>query len=164
MLTKHAISDAPMMITSLPLHPLLPSRSWNGVVLTKHAFYDAPMMITSINVVKDYILVGDVHNGVYFIRYVVSCRLCGAYRRAVRRRHNGVYFIRYMVSCRLCGVYRRMARRRHNGVYFIQYVVSYRLCCAYRCTARRGTGRCMCDHVHSCEQGLGFCRISVLHH
>eukprot|EP00798_Chlamydomonas_sp_ICE-L_P015928 gene15928-22062_t len=49
--------------------------SWTGSSLNKHAFYDAPMMITSLNIIKDYILVGDVHHGVYFIRYVEADRV-----------------------------------------------------------------------------------------
>ncbi|GAX81862.1 hypothetical protein CEUSTIGMA_g9290.t1 [Chlamydomonas eustigma] len=41
-----------------------------GGALTKVAFYDAPMLVVSVNIVKDYILLGDVHQGVQFLRYL----------------------------------------------------------------------------------------------
>src|SRR5690242_19959214 len=50
----------------------LEMHAWNGVQLLKTAFYDAPLFITSVSVVKDYILLSDVHRGCQFVRYVVS--------------------------------------------------------------------------------------------
>ena len=50
------------------------SRGGAGPSLVKTAFYDAPLLITSLNVVKDYILLGDVHKGLSFVRYVVGGR------------------------------------------------------------------------------------------
>ena len=34
------------------------------------AFYDAPVLITSLNVVKSYLLFGDVQKGSFFVRWV----------------------------------------------------------------------------------------------
>ena len=34
------------------------------------AFYDAPVLITSLNVVKSYLLIGDVQKGSFFVRWV----------------------------------------------------------------------------------------------
>ena len=41
------------------------------------AFFDAPILISSLNVVKTFILFGDVHKGIYFVQYrdQVSCGL-----------------------------------------------------------------------------------------
>jgi hypothetical protein len=38
------------------------------------AFYDGPMLLTSVRVVKEYILVGDVHYSVQFLKYVDKVR------------------------------------------------------------------------------------------
>lgn len=47
---------------------------WTGKSLIKSSFFDAPLFITSVNVVKDFILLGDVHKSVYFLRYVEAGR------------------------------------------------------------------------------------------
>ncbi|KAF5843830.1 CPSF A subunit region-domain-containing protein [Dunaliella salina] len=41
----------------------------NNLTLVKAAFYDMPLLVTSMAVVKDFLLVGDVHHGVSFLRY-----------------------------------------------------------------------------------------------
>lgn len=53
--------------------PLLPSsqHARGEGVLTKTAFFDAPLLVTSVQQVKDYLLVADVHQGIYFVRYKV---------------------------------------------------------------------------------------------
>lgn len=33
------------------------------------AFYDGPMLLTSLNVVKNFVLLGDVQHSVQFVRY-----------------------------------------------------------------------------------------------
>lgn len=50
--------------------------TYSGRGLTKVAFYDAPLLITSLNVVKDFILLGDVHKSVFFIRFQVRALRC----------------------------------------------------------------------------------------
>ena len=45
------------------------------------AFYDAPVLITSLNVVKSYLLFGDVQKGSFFVRWV------GASQSLVVRMH-----------------------------------------------------------------------------
>ena len=47
----------------------LETHSWTGSGLQTAAFYDAPMLITSLNVVKSYILFGDVQKGSFFVRW-----------------------------------------------------------------------------------------------
>lgn len=53
--------------------PILPSsqHARGDGVLTKTAFFDAPLLVTSVQQVKDYLLVADVHQGIYFVRYKV---------------------------------------------------------------------------------------------
>lgn len=45
--------------------------SWNGEGLTRTAFFDGPLYITSLNVVKSFVLFGDVHKGIHFVWYTV---------------------------------------------------------------------------------------------
>mmetsp|Transcript_23855 Transcript_23855/g.66163 ORF Transcript_23855/g.66163 Transcript_23855/m.66163 type:complete len:958 (-) Transcript_23855:258-3131(-) len=47
---------------------------WDGERLTEAAFFDSPLLITCINVIKNFVLIGDVHKGVSFIRYVEKPR------------------------------------------------------------------------------------------
>ena len=42
---------------------------WTGSTLQRTAFFDAPILISSLNVVKTFILFGDVHKGIYFVQY-----------------------------------------------------------------------------------------------
>lgn len=44
---------------------------WRDGVLKPCAFYDAYVQSVSINVVKDYILMGDVFKSVHFLRWKV---------------------------------------------------------------------------------------------
>lgn len=47
----------------------LEMHQWTGSNLLRTAFFDAPMLITSLNVVKTFILFGDVHKSIYFVQY-----------------------------------------------------------------------------------------------
>lgn len=40
--------------------------------LVKSAFYDNNFLVSGLAVVKDFLLVGDIHKGVAFVRYNVS--------------------------------------------------------------------------------------------
>ncbi len=64
--------------------------SWNGKQLVRNAFFDAPMCLTSLNVLKNYILVGDVHKGLTFVMYKV-CWVCGECMQWVLSGGCGVY-------------------------------------------------------------------------
>ena len=43
--------------------------SWDGEQLLPVAFYDTPLHTVTINVVKNFILLGDLHKGAYFFRW-----------------------------------------------------------------------------------------------
>ena len=47
----------------------LETHQWTGSNLMQTAFFDAPILISSLNVVKTFILFGDVHKGIYFVQY-----------------------------------------------------------------------------------------------
>ncbi|KAL3135403.1 hypothetical protein ABBQ32_007586 [Trebouxia sp. C0010 RCD-2024] len=47
----------------------LETHQWTGSNLMRTAFFDAPILISSLNVVKTFILFGDVHKGIYFVQY-----------------------------------------------------------------------------------------------
>lgn len=47
----------------------LENHQWTGSNLLRTAFFDAPILISSLNVVKTFILFGDVHKGIYFVQY-----------------------------------------------------------------------------------------------
>ncbi|DBA84714.1 TPA: hypothetical protein ACH3X1_005967 [Trebouxia sp. C0004] len=47
----------------------LETHQWTGSNLLRIAFFDAPILISSLNVVKTYIIFGDVHKGIYFVNY-----------------------------------------------------------------------------------------------
>ena len=49
---------------------------WTGSSLLRTAFFDAPMLISSLNVVKTFILFGDVHKSIYFVQYRDQVWLC----------------------------------------------------------------------------------------
>lgn len=40
--------------------------------LEKRAFFDLPCLVTGVVTVKDYLLVADANQGLYFVRYSVS--------------------------------------------------------------------------------------------
>lgn len=41
--------------------------SWNGTDLEGTAFYDAPLYVMSLNIVKNFVLFGDIHKSIYFL-------------------------------------------------------------------------------------------------
>ncbi|MCO5593054.1 hypothetical protein L7F22_047059 [Adiantum nelumboides] len=41
--------------------------SWNGTDLEGTAFYDAPLYVMSLNIVKNFVLFGDIHKSIYFM-------------------------------------------------------------------------------------------------
>uniref|UniRef100_A0A061SGK8 Cleavage and polyadenylation specificity factor subunit 1 n=2 Tax=Tetraselmis sp. GSL018 TaxID=582737 RepID=A0A061SGK8_9CHLO len=47
---------------------------WDGERLTEAAFFDAPLLITSLTVIKNFVLIGDIHKGATFVRYVERVR------------------------------------------------------------------------------------------
>ncbi len=47
----------------------LETHQWTGSNLLRTAFFDALILISSLNVVKTYIIFGDVHKGIYFVNY-----------------------------------------------------------------------------------------------
>ncbi|KAK9815325.1 hypothetical protein WJX72_001813 [[Myrmecia] bisecta] len=47
----------------------LETHQWMGSTLSMAAFFNAPMLITSLNIIKNFILLGDVHKGAYFIQF-----------------------------------------------------------------------------------------------
>jgi hypothetical protein len=42
---------------------------WTGSELTAVAFYDAPLHVVSLNIVKNFILFGDIHKSIYFLSW-----------------------------------------------------------------------------------------------
>lgn len=49
--------------------PKVTLHKWNGTELTGVAFFDPPLYVVSMNVVKNFILLGDVHKSVYFLSW-----------------------------------------------------------------------------------------------
>ena len=45
-----------------------------GKVLQRTAFYDAQILLRSVSVIKDYILLGDVHKSLTFVQSSQRCR------------------------------------------------------------------------------------------
>lgn len=41
--------------------------SWTGTELVGAAFYDAPLYVVSLNIVKNFVLFGDIHKSIYFL-------------------------------------------------------------------------------------------------
>ncbi|KAJ4910014.1 Cleavage and polyadenylation specificity factor subunit 1 [Raphanus sativus] len=49
--------------------PKVTLHKWNGTELTGVAFFDPPLYVVTMNVVKNFILLGDVHKSVYFLSW-----------------------------------------------------------------------------------------------
>ncbi|PNT60775.1 hypothetical protein BRADI_5g04673v3 [Brachypodium distachyon] len=49
--------------------PKITLNKWNGSELTAVAFYDAPLHVVSLNIVKNFVLFGDIHKSVYFLSW-----------------------------------------------------------------------------------------------
>lgn len=47
--------------------PKIILHSWNGSELNGAAFFDAPLYVVSLNIVKNFILFGDIHKSIYFL-------------------------------------------------------------------------------------------------
>uniref|UniRef100_A0ACD5YDD5 Uncharacterized protein n=1 Tax=Avena sativa TaxID=4498 RepID=A0ACD5YDD5_AVESA len=49
--------------------PKITLNKWTGSELTAVAFYDAPLHVVSLNIVKNFVLFGDIHKSVYFLSW-----------------------------------------------------------------------------------------------
>ncbi|EMS45375.1 putative cleavage and polyadenylation specificity factor subunit 1 [Triticum urartu] len=49
--------------------PKITLSKWTGSELTAVAFYDAPLHVVSLNIVKNFVLFGDIHKSVYFLSW-----------------------------------------------------------------------------------------------
>lgn len=47
--------------------PKIILHSWNGSELVGAAFFDAPLYVVSLNIVKNFVLFGDIHKSIYFL-------------------------------------------------------------------------------------------------
>lgn len=62
-------------LASLQGHLLIASgtkitlNKWTGSELVGVAFYDAPLHVVSLNIVKNFILLGDIHKSIYFLSW-----------------------------------------------------------------------------------------------
>ncbi|ONK71681.1 uncharacterized protein A4U43_C04F11250 [Asparagus officinalis] len=62
-------------LASLQGHLLIASgpkiilHKWTGSELVGVAFYDAPLHVVSLNIVKNFILLGDIHKSIYFLNW-----------------------------------------------------------------------------------------------
>ncbi|CAN6480274.1 unnamed protein product [Victoria cruziana] len=62
-------------LASLQGHLLIASgpkiilHKWSGTELNGVAFFDAPLYVTSLNIVKNFILLGDIHKSIYFLSW-----------------------------------------------------------------------------------------------
>lgn len=43
--------------------------TWNGSELIGAAFFDAPLYVVSLNIVKNFVLFGDIHKSIYFLNW-----------------------------------------------------------------------------------------------
>ncbi|CAM6094104.1 unnamed protein product [Calypogeia fissa] len=43
--------------------------TWNGSELNGAAFFDAPLYVVSLNIVKNFVLFGDIHKSIYFLNW-----------------------------------------------------------------------------------------------
>ncbi|KAL2641921.1 hypothetical protein R1flu_009508 [Riccia fluitans] len=43
--------------------------TWNGSELNGAAFFDAPLFVVSLNIVKNFVLFGDIHKSIYFLNW-----------------------------------------------------------------------------------------------
>lgn len=51
----------------IAIGPKIILHSWNGSELNGAAFFDAPLYVVSLNIVKNFILFGDIHKSIYFL-------------------------------------------------------------------------------------------------
>ncbi|WOL10817.1 cleavage and polyadenylation specificity factor subunit 1 isoform X1 [Canna indica] len=69
------LKGAVSAIASLQGHLLIASgpkitlHKWTGTELNGIAFYDAPLHVVSLNIVKNFILLGDIHKSIYFLNW-----------------------------------------------------------------------------------------------
>ncbi|OEL36614.1 putative cleavage and polyadenylation specificity factor subunit 1 [Dichanthelium oligosanthes] len=49
--------------------PKITLNKWTGSELTAIAFYDAPLHVVSLNIVKNFVLFGDIHKSIYFLSW-----------------------------------------------------------------------------------------------
>ncbi|KAG1355385.1 putative cleavage and polyadenylation specificity factor subunit 1 [Cocos nucifera] len=49
--------------------PKITLHKWTGSELNGVAFYDAPLHVVSLNIVKNFILLGDIHKSIYFLNW-----------------------------------------------------------------------------------------------
>lgn len=49
--------------------PKITLHEWTGSELNGLAFYDAPLHVVSLNIVKNFILLGDIHKSIYFLNW-----------------------------------------------------------------------------------------------
>ncbi|KAL0902907.1 hypothetical protein M5K25_028407 [Dendrobium thyrsiflorum] len=49
--------------------PKITLHKWTGSELTGVAFYDTPLYVVSLNIVKNFILLGDIHKSIYFLNW-----------------------------------------------------------------------------------------------
>ncbi|XP_062185381.1 probable cleavage and polyadenylation specificity factor subunit 1 isoform X2 [Phragmites australis] len=49
--------------------PKITLNNWTGSELTAVAFYDAPLHVVSLNIVKNFVLFGDIHKSIYFLSW-----------------------------------------------------------------------------------------------
>ncbi|TVU13331.1 hypothetical protein EJB05_40381 [Eragrostis curvula] len=69
------IKGAVSAVASLQGHLLIASgpkitlNKWTGSELTAVAFYDAPLHVVSLNIVKNFVLFGDIHKSIYFLSW-----------------------------------------------------------------------------------------------
>ncbi|XP_074570014.1 cleavage and polyadenylation specificity factor subunit 1 [Curcuma longa] len=69
------LKGAVSAIASLQGHLLVASgpkitlHKWTGTELNGIAFYDAPLHVVSLNIVKNFILLGDIHKSIYFLNW-----------------------------------------------------------------------------------------------
>ncbi|XP_066346816.1 probable cleavage and polyadenylation specificity factor subunit 1 isoform X1 [Miscanthus floridulus] len=49
--------------------PKITLNKWTGSELTAVAFYDAPLHVVSLNIVKNFVLFGDIHKSIYFLSW-----------------------------------------------------------------------------------------------
>uniref|UniRef100_A0A0E0DBS7 Cleavage/polyadenylation specificity factor A subunit C-terminal domain-containing protein n=1 Tax=Oryza meridionalis TaxID=40149 RepID=A0A0E0DBS7_9ORYZ len=49
--------------------PKITLNKWTGAELTAVAFYDAPLHVVSLNIVKNFVLFGDIHKSIYFLSW-----------------------------------------------------------------------------------------------
>ncbi|XP_065030175.1 cleavage and polyadenylation specificity factor subunit 1-like isoform X1 [Musa acuminata AAA Group] len=69
------LKGAVSALASLQGHLLVASgqkitlHKWTGTELNGIAFYDAPLHVVSLNIVKNFVLLGDIHKSIYFLNW-----------------------------------------------------------------------------------------------